>query len=941
MKCKLIAIQADIAPQDSYLTRLARLGAKFCFSSGTKSAALKLMEAKPDFLNHNILDSDPNGFIMDVLPLSLYTVYYYRKLLHTTRPLEMLNHLRSLMKFIRDNHRYTMPLNTSRILVALIKEALKHDPDSAERMKYLEQFIQASEGDPRVIKKLLRLNNMIELPEGIALRNIGAAWDDRVHDISAGGRKETIQLILDAYMKGLSKVNLSYRNSLHPVEQIYYGLIAAEILEMDVTFSVEFKIGKAGDKTTFTVYFPVCKSLDDYYEFFEHEKLDKLYSVIQEHFKLHIASIHNHIDIFNKALHFSLVDATLKDAQTCLTPITFANAQDVSKEGYLDRIHLGIILYNIYKPILESRILKLRHEFKEAEDAWRKGELQHSQYKRLKNQLAEMEEKYGNLNPRQLRDQYFSHAIVDYDALFPDEYPLSAALNDINDLGGVIVISRPLEIGLQQTLQHIVENFPAIKAVELYNTLDCFGRKSNEIKKLHEMIEILNSKDFNRIYSLLNEYHIPSDTSDRFLLEFLKSELTIKFTVSSDSTGYYPEIPGMGFYDPTNSKISAKIHRRNIKGKISLPIKNTFNIKKDDIPCNYLFCDKIPFHITPAGLHSESIHSLGKEGQFKFNTLGEKPRFPYSYLLKYPRPLIKNSGLVAMGFLVALHHPVLAIGLPFTTLWFSITFLRNYISDMFSRAGTKIRDWGFNNFDINNACNSLFCTGFSIPLLKLVDMQVSGLLDSMDISIFTNKLLRFISLSTVNGAYIFSHNMIRNMGFPTARMNCLRTIISAPFATLGSYVLDPVLPKVVQSKFWGDTVAGFVVGLGKYRKLKKYRDDDYKKLFDSFSSTENFKEKSVNFLDILFIWARQPRGKSRLKDYLKKYSEADLRNLLEFSNQSQMFGIFDNNNLHPRYQNIKAYLQNKIPDFQVFCKKILDQKQAVLKISPGIYNEPW
>ena len=83
-----------------------------------------------------------------------------------------------------------LPLNTARVQLALIKEAVKNRSNWRRQLELLQDFSIASHGQYQVIRRLLDELGIPELPEtGQRLKNLDAGWDDHVHDTATTGRK--------------------------------------------------------------------------------------------------------------------------------------------------------------------------------------------------------------------------------------------------------------------------------------------------------------------------------------------------------------------------------------------------------------------------------------------------------------------------------------------------------------------------------------------------------------------------------------------------------------------------------------------------------------------------------------------------------------------------------------------------------------------------------
>jgi len=424
--------------------------------------------------------------------------------------------------------------------------------------------------------------------------------------------------------------------------------------------------------------------------------------------------------------------------------------------------------------------------------------------------------------------------------------------------------------------------------------------------------------------------------SDEKLFDFIhaltQSNQLIRCSIASDATGFYPEIPGMGFYNAQEpeTEISKGMHRRNLKGKIILPIAAK-KAKTGDINPNYLQVHHIPFHFEPAKNKNEAIYSLGKVSKYKSNITKIRDDITLKLygLWNFPfNPTIRNTAVICAGFVGAIYNPDLTIGVPLTVLWFSITFLRTFVADMLAKAGNKWQNWRLDYFNVRNTSNALFWTGFSIPLLKFVDIHLGEFLNIMGLSLMASKSIKFFCLSAANGLYLFSHNMMRGLGSKVARRNLFRSVLSFPLATMGSYVLDPFLPKVVQAKMWSDVVAGVIEGGVTKKNSIANRDKDYAKLFKEFNQETDERPKNIIYLDIFYIWARRAGGNVCLKKFLKKTKTSDIQQFRKYSDNKNLYNVLEEEAIYPQYRKVKEILVKREKEFKKLLDRIIIKKET-------------
>ena len=131
----------------------------------------------------------------------------------------------------------------------------------------------------------------------------------------------------------------------------------------------------------------------------------------------------------------------------------------------------------------------------------------------------------------------------------------------------------------------------------------------------------------------------------------------------------------------------------------------------------------------------------------------------------------------------------------------------------------RVRTHGIGPPDINfeNATQSLFWTGFSVPLLTLVKLKTETVFTLIQLANpVLQQIIRFFVICFTNGAYIAIHNRFRGFNEKVIKANFFRSVFAWPPATLFSFLGDIFLvPSIVQAKFWSDFMAALIEGIGK------------------------------------------------------------------------------------------------------------------------------
>jgi hypothetical protein len=336
-------------------------------------------------------------------------------------------------------------------------------------------------------------------------------------------------------------------------------------------------------------------------------------------------------------------------------------------------------------------------------------------------------------------------------------------------------------------------------------------------------------------------------------LEYIKSNKLIP-AIGSDATGRSTLAPGMGFVMenrlPKYQRNYFKKRHYNMPGEVSELMYQLARVPKTQLK----------------GKDKANIICLGKQDSSKKNLLGdeknEKPILPMQ-AWEYLNPAIKNFIFILIGFIPAYY----ILGVEYALLWFAITGSRNMFVDVISGNGLNPTEWRYQDINWENVAQSLFWTGFSVPILGFVktnfDLVWTGPHEG---TLF--EFVKFFFINISNGLYLASHNYIRGFDKVTIRANLFRSIIAWPFATLFSPIGNALaIPSIVQAKFWSDFVASIIEGTAKYKNIIKLNYNILKKLVPDFQSDDDETVKLAT-LDLIYFVQESTRAKTVLKKQL-------------------------------------------------------------------------
>lgn len=143
--------------------------------------------------------------------------------------------LAALKDEVLDTAGGSMPKNTARILLQIMKELVRAKGNDSLQLQLAHNFRMAAFGKPRVVRRLLKYYHLLEMPE--EWNQI--TFDDHVHDANTSGRKSPTHLIMDAWIKGIRRLRVIY---YHCIEPRYAAELieAARIMEIDLRIGIEF-----------------------------------------------------------------------------------------------------------------------------------------------------------------------------------------------------------------------------------------------------------------------------------------------------------------------------------------------------------------------------------------------------------------------------------------------------------------------------------------------------------------------------------------------------------------------------------------------------------------------------------------------------------------------------------------------------------------------------
>ncbi len=148
---------------------------------------------------------------------------------------DRLDALRSLRAEVLDTAEGSLPKNTARVLMQIMKEVVRSRNNPRRQLELAHDFRITSLGKPRMVRKQLYRYHLLEMPE--AWNQV--SFDDHVHDANTKGRKSSTHLIMDAWIKGIRRLRVVHYNYVEPRFAAEL-LEAARIMDIDIRIGIEF-----------------------------------------------------------------------------------------------------------------------------------------------------------------------------------------------------------------------------------------------------------------------------------------------------------------------------------------------------------------------------------------------------------------------------------------------------------------------------------------------------------------------------------------------------------------------------------------------------------------------------------------------------------------------------------------------------------------------------
>jgi hypothetical protein len=913
----------------------------------------------------------PHGIKEMVAPQGLRIAYAVLNLLDSLdvgKAKDRIGALRSLKGEILNVTRSPLRNNTGRVLLQIMKELVRTHGDYGRQLKLARDFHIATSGNPRVIRSFLRQHHLLEMPE--EWNQI--AFDDHVHDARTKGRKSPTHLITDAWIKGIRILTVIYYNYVPP-EAAEELLQAANIMGIKIRIGVSFSARFRGRYVRFIWVPRGFTDTQDFLHFLAQHSVmafmekGRKVSEFQERYVLNV------LQEFNTKHRLELSELYRLD----LEPLEQSAFLAFVGSGQASLLHLAEFIHMHMWPALKARLAELKSLDSEAAPEER------LKIVKLVEEIQKLDsEAIVDLYLRPAKNPNVPDPNIPKDGENePELLRLSprALVEQLNQLrSGYRITLNLTGLKVEDVLEILFDCGGMITHLELFNLKDYDTGKAPHIDEISELQRAINEKNGIKIKHIIRGIIERLQTSDYSDMDERIEKATkilgeigvfqsfykgapLKARIGSDSSGRSHHQHGMGLVvketlprraqkeielsqGPSNQlmPVRATVHFRStylsptghggfmsslVQLMQSIPGFAWFGKKRLDdwvMETNSIEIDNPGNVAALGGFKEEEIEEVSSGGDTSESVKG----ISWRYLNSDLKHLIKVSlGFIPafMTFLLTKDWWLLAYFGAF--IWFGITGLRNVLQSILGGGGLRrspLLRWN-DYVSWDRLCDSLFFTGFSVPLLDYVVKTV--FLDRMfDVTTSTNPSMLYTVIALVNGLYLSTHNTIRGLPKGAIFWNFFRTVLSIPLAiglngaiggilaAAGTEGIQEILQKwaAIISKGASDCVAGIIEGVTDRYENIRMRSMDYAikldQLFDTYARLEllfpeaevfkmfespgdlirRVKSKArnlermiiMNALDLLYFWMYQPRARSELLKRIRTMSQDERRALV-------------------------------------------------------------
>ncbi len=735
----------------------------------------------------------------------------------TSTPEERLEALRILRAEACSSARSPLRLNTARVLIQLMKELLRARGHVSSQLCLAHDFHKAASGRPRIVRSLLRRLNLLEMPEAWNQR----AFDYHVRDSHSSGRKSPTHLIMDAWLKGIRTLKVIYENYAPPAAAQEL-MDAADVMEATVRIGIRFHRPFRGRPVTLVWTPRGFSGPKGFREFLEKPAMQALISAGKA------------VEACERARFARLIDLYNRDYRLAV------NRRFDLNVGELDPSEFGAIVgeaqpswAHLADCIHRRTVAAMRARLERARDG---------------SQTTGGFEAMERFSPATVLEEWLNETLaatetVKTEACDPraDEDPpaLLKRLAGIATDYRASLDTRDIEPSRVLQLLHLCEG--RLTHLELFSLQTYRPEHLPQLSAMNDLREAVNSGSPSRLKRLVVDMlgNLPAEAEEEaaclhdlvrsmpaFLAHYRGRPLSTFISSNSSGRSDWGGQHGMGF--AIIETLPVREQRACFRGgqRRLLPLRYGLIERVRREAGHAVERSAHLARVAPlawiaywwlrltdvfrsgkrgwvAPLESLAVTSrgnvvpLGGFGVFAGNNLGLNGNAPGRRIetpWRYVNTVLVNSGLILTGFIAAFlafqytQQGFLAYwGAP---LWFAVTGSRNILQAVIAGGGLRrysALTWK-DYVSWSRLSESLFYTGFSVPLLE-IGVRYLFLQKGLGLTAATNPLAVFLTLATVNGAYLMSHNLFRGLPAAAAYANLGRSVAAVPVAMAYNYAL--------------------------------------------------------------------------------------------------------------------------------------------------------
>ena len=719
-------------------------------------------------------------------------------------------------------------LNTARALIQLMKELLRARGDRLEQLGLAHDFNKAASGRPRIVRAFLHRHNLLEMPEEWNQRS----FDYHVHDSHSTGRKSPTHLIMDAWLKGIRTLKVIYDDYAPPAAAAEL-IAAAEIMDVTIRIGIRFHRWFRGTRVTLVWTPRGFSGPRGFTEFLDTPAMRALTAEGREIDAARAALFVDLVVDYNAGYRLDLD----RRFGLAVAPLEMREIEAVVVGGAPSWAHLADCIHRRTVAAMRRRC-----------EAAALPDADPALVTDVRARLAEMEQ----FSPATVLDDWLTRAVADGAERLRANVPrlaketpaellerLDAAATDYR----ASIDSRNLTPSQVLQLLHLAKG--RITHLEIFELRTFRPEQLPRLQAMNDLRAVVNSGNparFKRLVKATLDATPPEAVEDAACLRDLLGsmrEITghygrhpLSAFVGSDSSGRsdWGGQHGMGFVVVETLPVAeqracyARGERRPLPLRFSL--RETVERSTDAAISARA---RLARHRRLAWLvywwqrfiglfavtrrewtgplesldvvENGNVLPLGGAGVFPGNRLaangqGGGPRRAPG--LAHLNTLFVHLAFVTAGFVPAFlafqatQTGFLAVwGAP---LWFLVTGSRNIAQAVISGGGaighSDLRWQDYVSW--TRVSESLFYTGFSVPLLEL-GVRFLLLQKGLGLTAATHPVQVFLIIAAVNGVYLMSHNLYRGLPRAGAFANLGRSLSAAPVAVLYNALLWWVL----------------------------------------------------------------------------------------------------------------------------------------------------